>query len=43
MKTVSLAIAALFAASMTAIAHEVPAEIAKSPPAGDFKAVSSLV
>ena len=33
----------LLAGSLSALAHDVPAEVAKSPPAGAFKAVSGLV
>ena len=36
-------LAILLAGSLTALAHDIPAEVAKSPPAGAFKAVSSLV
>ena len=43
MRTISVALAMLLAGSLAAFAHDVPAEIAKSPPAGAFKAVSSLV
>jgi hypothetical protein len=43
MKFVPAALALLLAGSFTAFAHEIPAEVAKSPPAGAFKAVSSLV
>jgi hypothetical protein len=41
----SLVLAGAFALglSLPVLAHEVPVEIAKSPPAGEFKAVSSLV
>ena len=39
-----LPLAALVGAlAFPVLAHEVPAEVAKSPPAGEFKAVSSLV
>ena len=38
-----LPLALLLAGSLTALAHEIPAEDAKSPPAGELKAVSSLV
>ena len=43
MKLIPLASAMLLAGSVAALAHDVPAEVAKSPPAGAFKAVSSLV
>ena|SRR5688500_6074544 len=43
MKTVPVAFAMLAAASFPALAHDVPENIAKAPPAGEFKAVSSLV
>jgi hypothetical protein len=43
MKTLPVLAALLLAASFPVLAHEVPAEIAKAPPAGDFAAVSSLV
>ena len=43
MKLVPLALAMLLAGSVAALAHDVPAEVAKSPPAGAFKAVSGLV
>lgn len=43
MKVLPATLAMLLAGSLTALAHDVPAEIAKSPPAGEFKAVSSLV
>lgn len=43
MRTISVALAMLLAGSVAALAHDVPAEVAKSPPAGAFKAVSSLV
>jgi hypothetical protein len=43
MKLVPAALAMLLAGSLPALAHDVPAEVAKSPPAGAFKAVSSLV
>ncbi|SFU21696.1 hypothetical protein [Mesorhizobium sp. YR577] len=43
MRTISIALATLLAGSLAAFAHDVPAEIANSPPAGAFKAVSSLV
>lgn len=43
MKVVSIAVALLLGGSMPALAHDIAAEVAKSPPAGAFKAVSSLV
>jgi hypothetical protein len=43
MKFIPAAFALLLAGSLTALAHDVSAEVAKSPPAGEFKAVSSLV
>lgn len=43
MKILSLVFAAMLAGALPALAHDVPAGIAKSPPTGDFKAVSSLV
>ncbi|MET0574410.1 MAG: DUF5602 domain-containing protein [Mesorhizobium sp.] len=43
MKRVSAVLATLLALSLPAMAHEIPAELAKSPPAGAFKAVSGLV
>jgi hypothetical protein len=43
MKLVPLALAALLGGSLPVMAHDVPAEVAKSPPAGAFKAVSGLV
>ncbi len=43
MKTVSVLVALLMFGSLPALAHDVPTEIAKSPPAGEFEAVSSLV
>ena len=43
MRLIPTAMAILLAGSLSALAHEVPAEVAKSPPAGAFKAVSSLV
>ncbi|TXR47066.1 DUF5602 domain-containing protein [Phyllobacterium endophyticum] len=43
MKIVSAALTILLATSLAAMAHDVPAEVAKSPPAGQFKAVSGLV
>ncbi len=43
MKLVPLALAALLGGSLPVLAHDVPAEVAKSPPARAFKAVSDLV
>ena len=43
MKLVPATLAMLLAGSLAAMAHDIPAEVAKSPPAGAFKAVSSLV
>jgi|SRR5690606_17631192 len=43
MKVVPIALAILLAGSYAALAHDIPSEVAKSPPAGEFKAVSSLV
>lgn len=43
MKLVPTAFALLLAGSFPALAHDIPAEISKSPPTGDFKAVSTLV
>jgi hypothetical protein len=43
MRIVSTALAVLLAGALPTLAHDVPAEIAKSPPSGEFKAVSSLV
>ena len=43
MKLVPATLAVLLAGSLSAMAHDIPAEVAKSPPAGAFKAVSSLV
>lgn len=43
MKILSLVFATMLAGALPALAHDVPADIAKSPPSGDFKAVSSLV
>lgn len=43
MKLVSTALALLLAGSLPAFAHDIPAEVAKSPPAEPFKAVSGLV
>jgi hypothetical protein len=43
MKILSLVFAAMLAGALPALARDVPADIAKSPPAGDFKAISSLV
>lgn len=35
--------AVLLAATIPALAHDVPAEVAKAPPSGTYKAVSTLV
>jgi hypothetical protein len=43
MKLIPTALAILLAGSLSALAHDVPAEVSKAPPAGAFKAVSSLV
>jgi hypothetical protein len=43
MKLLPLAVAAVLAGTLSALAHNVPAELAKSPPVGAYKAVSSLV
>jgi len=43
MKMIPLVAALAGALSMPVLAHEAPAEIGKAPPAGEFKAVSSLV
>ena len=43
MKMITAALALLFAGSLPALAHDVPTEIAKSPPTGVYKAVSGLV
>ena len=43
MKLFTLTAAVLLAAAFPALAHEVPAEVAKAPPGGELKAVSSLV
>ena len=43
MRLFPIAFAALFACSFSAFAHDIPADVAKSPPAGAYKAVSSLV
>ena len=43
MKLIPTALALLLAGSLSALAQEVPAEVAKSPPAEPLKAVSSLV
>jgi hypothetical protein len=43
MKKFATALAFLLAGALPALAHDVPAELAKSPPAGAYKAVSSLV
>lgn len=43
MRVVATAFVLLLAGSFSALAHDLPVEIAKSPPAGGYKAVSSLV
>ncbi|QDY98905.1 hypothetical protein FQ775_00115 [Nitratireductor mangrovi] len=43
MKTLSASLAFLLAGSFAALANDVPAEIAKSPPGGAYQAVSGLV
>lgn len=43
MKPLPLAIAVVLAGSLPALSHDIPAQVAKSPPAGAYKAVSSLV
>jgi hypothetical protein len=43
MKILSASLAMLLAGSVAAFAHDVPTEIAKSPPSGAYKAVSGLV
>lgn len=43
MKVLSTSLAMIFAGSFAALAHEAPAEIAKAPPSGAYKAVSELV
>ncbi|MBO6719250.1 MAG: hypothetical protein JJ913_14935 [Rhizobiaceae bacterium] len=43
MKKLSITLAALLAGAGAALAHDVPADIAMSPPKGDFQAVSGLV
>lgn len=43
MKLVSAALSLVLASALPALAHDIPADVAKSPPAGAFKAVSSLV
>lgn len=42
-KAITATFAVLLAGTIAAFAHDVPADIAKAPPAGTFKAVSSLV
>ena len=42
-KLLSAACSLLLGASLQATAHEMPADFSKSPPAGAYKAVSSLV
>jgi len=43
MKLVSAALALVLTTALPALAHDIPVDVAKSPPAGAFKAVSSLV
>lgn len=43
MMKITSALAVLFAGSLPALAHDVPSEIAESPPTGAYKAVSGLV
>lgn len=43
MKPLPLAVAVLLAGSLPAFSQDIPAQVAKSPPAGAYKAVSSLV
>ena len=43
MKILSLTLAVLLAGSLPVLAHDVPAQVAKSPPSGDYKQVSTLV
>jgi hypothetical protein len=43
MKKLSITLAMLLAGSCAALAHDVPADVAMSPPSGDFQAVSGLV
>ena len=43
MKKFAIALALLAAGSLPALAHDIPDDIAKAPPADDYKAVSSLV
>lgn len=43
MKALSAATAILLAGSFHALAQDVPADVAKAPPQGEFQAVSSLV
>jgi len=43
MKILSFVTVLFMAASASVLAHDVPVEVAKSPPAGEFAAVSTLV
>ena len=43
MKSLSVTLALLFAGSCAAFAHDVPADVAMSPPKGEYQAVSGLV
>ena len=43
MRTLAVVAALMLAGSLPALAHDVPADVAKSPPAGAFAAVSTLV
>jgi hypothetical protein len=43
MKSLSATLAILLAGSCAAFAHDVPADVAMSPPAGDYQPVSGLV
>jgi hypothetical protein len=43
LKPLALAVAALLAGSLPTLSHDIPADVATSPPAGAYKAVSGLV
>lgn len=43
MRTLAVVAPLMLAGSLPALAHDVPADVAKSPPAGAFAAVSTLV
>jgi hypothetical protein len=43
MKNLSATLAILLAGTCAAVAHDVPADVAMSPPSGDYQAVSGLV